>query len=72
MGAALAALTARLYGEASERGANLGAIACQESPYGLVRRYLGGAEPVPAWIDDVVAAGSEAVLRLGLPGRPAD
>ena len=69
---ALGVLTERLYGEASGRGANLVAIACQESPYGLVRRYLGGADPVPAWIDDVVAAGSEAVLRLGPPGRAAD
>ncbi len=58
-------LVARRYGHVDERRVDLVTIACQEGPYGLVRRYLRGPEPIPAWVDDAVRAAAAAILALG-------
>lgn len=61
----VADLAERVFGVSDEHHRLLLAIACQESPYGLVRRYLRTEEPIPAWLDDVVLASSGAILGLG-------
>lgn len=58
-------LTERRYGSITQRRLELVAMACQEGPYGLVRRYLTSGELIPAWLDDVVRASADAVLKLG-------
>lgn len=58
-------LTARRYGTADERRLQLVAIACQESPYGLVRRWIGGERSVPEWLDEIIRTSSIAILQLG-------
>ena len=49
-------------------------IAVQQTTYGLVRPFLGaGAGPMPAWLDDVVAAMVPAALAVAdRPGGPRD
>ena len=40
-------------------------VAVQQTPYGLVRPFLGaGAGPMPAWLDDLVAAMVPAALAV--------
>ena len=56
-------LTRRRYGNAQRPALTLVAMATRAGPYGFVRPYLGQA--VPAVVDDVVAASSDAILRLG-------
>lgn len=58
-------LTVRRFGATDDRLFLLLAIACQESPYGLVRRYLRSDTPIPPWLDDVVRASTSAILALG-------
>lgn len=58
-------LAARRYGDPGERHLQLVAIACQESPYGLVRRYLRSGVEIPEWLDDVVRASTTAILAVG-------
>lgn len=58
-------LCERRFGNTDERHRQLVAIACQESPYGLVRRYLRSAVPIPQWLDEVVSAATVAILKLG-------
>lgn len=40
-------------------------VACQEGPYGLVRRYLRTDVDMPAWLEDAVRASCRAILALG-------
>jgi AcrR family transcriptional regulator len=61
--AALADLVRRRWGRSSERRHRLTVTAVRQSPYGLVRPYVGGE--VPAWLDGVVEASTTAILRLG-------
>lgn len=56
-------LTRRRYHTADKTHLLCVLTATRLSPYGLVRPYLGG--PVPAFLDDAVAASSDAILRLG-------
>lgn len=59
-------LGARAYGGSlSEHQRDLLVVACLESPYGLVRRYLGSPQPVPPWLEDVSRAAAAAILALG-------
>lgn len=69
--AELEALCRRLYPGGGEFHRALLVTACQESPYGLVRRYLRTGTPIPDWLDEVVAAGTAAILELG-DGAAAD
>lgn len=62
--AATAGLARRRFGSADERNVWLIVTACQESPYGLVRRYLR-TERIPDWLDDVVRVSTQAILALG-------
>lgn len=62
--AATAALARRRFGSADERNVRLVVTACQESPYGLVRRYLR-SERIPNWLDDVVRVSTQSILALG-------
>ncbi len=62
--AATAALARRRFGSADERNVRLIVTACQESPYGLVRRYLR-SERIPNWLDDVVRVSTQSILALG-------
>lgn len=63
--AALADLARRRYGSPNERHFDLIRLACQESPYGMVRRHLRTPHPIPVWIDDVVRATTPAILATG-------
>lgn len=61
--AALAELVRRRWGRSSERRHRLTVTAVRQSPYGLVRPYVGGE--VPSWLDEVVEASTTAILHLG-------
>lgn len=63
--AAMRDLAVRRFGTDDEYHVLLLAIACQESPYGLVRRYLRSDTQIPPWLDDVVRASTAAILALG-------
>ena len=58
-------LALRRFGSADARRLQLLEVACAESPYGLVRRFLRTGDGVPEWLDEVVRASSAAILRLG-------
>ncbi|BDH55203.1 TetR/AcrR family transcriptional regulator [Tsukamurella sp. PLM1] len=58
-------VAARRYPEVDDFRLALLATACRESPYGLVRRYLGSSVPIPPWLDDAVRASTAAMLALG-------
>jgi AcrR family transcriptional regulator len=60
--AALTDLVRRRWGRNTERRQRLAVTAVRQSPYGLVRPYVGGA--VPAWLDQVVEASTRAILDL--------
>ena len=71
--AVMGELTRRRFG--SLEPLELVRIAVQQTTYGLVRPFLGaGADPMPAWLDDVVAAMVPAALavadRPGWGGAP--
>ncbi len=63
-------LTRRRFG--SLEPLDLVRVAVQQTTYGLVRPFLGvGADPMPAWLDDVVAAMVPAALAVAdRPGWP--
>ncbi len=63
---AMARACTRRFGRATPKRLDLVRTACQASPYGLVRPYVGG--PVPLWLDAVVTVSTEAILALGDPG----
>lgn len=56
-------LCTRRYGRQTARRRILVITAVQQSPYGLVRPYVG--TDVPRWLDEVVRASSAAILALG-------
>jgi hypothetical protein len=44
------------------------ALACRDTPYGMVRGLIGG--PIPAWLDEPIAAASRAIALLSdKPGQ---
>ncbi len=51
-------LCRRRYGRVTPHRLELITTAVQQSPYGLVRPYVGG--DVPSWLDDVVVAAANA------------
>lgn len=53
----------RRYPRLDERRRALLSTAVRLSPYGLVRPFIGG--PIPAWLDDAVAASTRAIAALG-------
>lgn len=61
-------LVERRYGAADPHRVQLMLTACQEAPYGLVRRYLRTETPIPLWLDDAVRAAAGAILALGDAG----
>ena len=40
-------------------------MACQESGYGLVRRYLRNDVTMPTWLDQAVAGACAGILAIG-------
>ncbi|GAA1734909.1 hypothetical protein GCM10009734_45680 [Nonomuraea bangladeshensis] len=52
----------RRYGRITPHGLEVIALACRDSPYGIVRPLIG--EPIPAWIDDAVRVTSTALAHL--------
>ena len=62
---ATAALARARFGRADADALALVAVACQEGPYGLVRRYLRTDVDMPVWLEDAVRASCRAVLALG-------
>ncbi|PZG17714.1 TetR/AcrR family transcriptional regulator [Nonomuraea aridisoli] len=55
-------LTEGRYGRVTRHGMEVVALACRDSPYGIVRPMIG--EPIPAWIDDAVRVTSTALAQL--------
>ncbi|WGP06382.1 hypothetical protein QFE97_01140 [Bacillus subtilis] len=55
-------LTRRRFGEVTPRSVELVALACRETPYGMVRGLIGGE--IPAWLDQPIAAAITAVASL--------
>lgn len=69
---AITRLTGRYYGRATRHRLEIVRTACQQSPYGLVRPYIGPrdqATPIPAWLEDAVRASTRAILTVGGPAR---
>lgn len=65
---AMARLTSRYYGRATQYRLAIVRTACQQSPYGLVRPYIGPrgqATPMPAWLDEAVRVSTRAILEVG-------
>ena len=58
-------LAERRFGRSDADTLGLTSVACQEGPYGLVRRYLRVDAEIPAWLDDAVRVSCRAVLGLG-------
>ncbi len=65
--AGMAALATRLYGRSDVQVLEFVAVACQESGYAFVRRYLRADTDLPHWIDAAVRASCLAILGLGPP-----
>ena len=62
---ATAALARARFGRADPDALALVVVACQEGPYGLVRRYLRTDVDMPAWLEDAMRASCRAILALG-------
>lgn len=62
---AMVDLAGRRFGRTDPDRLALVAVACQESGYGLVRRYLRQEVDMPAWLDDAVRVSCAAILSLG-------
>lgn len=58
----IAALTQSRYGRITQRRTELVALACRDTPYGIVRGMIGG--PIPTWLDEPIAAASRAIALL--------
>jgi AcrR family transcriptional regulator len=58
----IASLTQRRYGRTTPRGLELVALACRDTPYGMVRSLVGG--PIPKWMDAPIAAACRAIALL--------
>jgi hypothetical protein len=59
---ALADLCRRHYGTATDHQLVVVITAIRQSPYGLVRPYLG--QDVPEWLDEAVRVSTAAILSL--------
>lgn len=67
---AMAQLASRFYGRATKHRLQIVRTACQQSPYGLVRPYIGRRDSttaVPTWLEDAVRASTRAILAIGGP-----
>ncbi|WP_067542174.1 TetR/AcrR family transcriptional regulator [Nocardia crassostreae] len=62
MNDALCAAVAAEFGAADERRMAIAAAAVKAIPYGLVRQYIAGAQPIPDWVEEVTATATAAVL----------
>jgi len=62
MNAALREAVAEQLGAADEHAMAIAGAAVKAIPYGLVRDYIARATPIPAWVDEVVATASAAVV----------
>lgn len=58
----IASLTQCRYGRTTPRGLELVALACRDTPYGMVRGLVGG--PIPTWMDAPIAAACRAIALL--------
>ncbi|KQY57518.1 TetR/AcrR family transcriptional regulator [Nocardioides sp. Root140] len=58
----LASLTQRRFGRTVPRGLELVALACRDTPYGMVRSLVGGQ--IPVWMDVPIASASRAIALL--------
>nr|WP_272954965.1 TetR/AcrR family transcriptional regulator [Kribbella shirazensis] len=64
----IAALARSRYGRITQRRLELVALACRDTPYGIVRGLIGG--PIPTWLDEPIAAASRAIALLNdKPGQ---
>ncbi|MEV0251723.1 TetR/AcrR family transcriptional regulator [Nocardia sp. NPDC050712] len=63
MNEALRAAVVAEFGDADEHHMAIAAAAVKAIPYGLVREYIAAAAPIPAWIDEVAATATGAVVR---------
>jgi AcrR family transcriptional regulator len=67
---AMAHLTSRFYGRATRHRLQIVRTACQQSPYGLVRPYIGRRDSttaIPTWLENAVRASTRAILTIGGP-----
>ncbi|MGS2805105.1 TetR/AcrR family transcriptional regulator [Nocardia sp. MW-W600-9] len=62
MNAALLAAVVTEFGTADTETTAVAEAAVKAIPYGLVRDYIARAAPIPAWIDEVAATATGAVL----------
>ena len=63
MNAAIRDAVTAEFGFADEFGMTVATAAIKAIPYGLVRDYIARAAPIPAWVDDIAATASTAVVR---------
>jgi AcrR family transcriptional regulator len=50
------------YARITPRGLEIVALACRDTPYGMVRGLIGG--PIPDWMDEPIAAACRAIAQL--------
>lgn len=62
---AMVDLAQRRFGRTNTDTLSLVAVACQETGYGLVHRYVRHGITMPPWLDDAVRASCTAILALG-------
>ena len=62
---AMVELCSRRYGRTDEDTLALLTVACQESGYGLVRRYLRRDAAMPEWLEEAVAGACAGILDIG-------
>lgn len=62
VGRLLSHLAEQRYGQVTQRGLELVAMAARDVPLGMVRSLIG--ESIPEWLDEPVRAACEAVARL--------
>ncbi|MBT2588335.1 TetR/AcrR family transcriptional regulator [Arthrobacter sp. ISL-95] len=55
-------LTLARYGRVTPQGLAIVALACRETPIGLIRPMIG--DEIPLWIDEAVRAASTAIAQL--------
>lgn len=58
-------LTRRRFGEVTPRRLELIALACRDTPYGMVRGHIGGE--IPTWLDQPIAAAIAAIASMEAP-----
>lgn len=66
----MARLASRYYGRATQHRLQVVRTACQQSPYGLVRPYIGRRDStasMPTWLEDAVRVSTRAILTVGGP-----